>query len=124
MFGQLPTTKSPVLYFGLEDGERRLQERQRVVYRLGLVKVFVVTEGATLRAGTLPVIYAPERPGMSIPSENYPSISQGHDWGNGCIGKAGNFIVLGTVLVRFKCHSHEIGEVAVVLNGYAVRRCR
>ena len=101
--------------------------------RAGLVVYYAVNVGritlsgwatATLRAGTLPVIYAPERPGMSIPSENYPSISQGHDWGNGCIGKAGNFIVLGTVLVRFKCHSHEIGEVAVVLNRYAVRRCR
>ena len=58
-------------------------------------------------------LLAPERPGIPITA-----------WGNGCIGKAGNLTVLGTVLVRFRYHSHVIGQVAVVLNGYAGRRCR
>ena len=79
---------------------------------------------ATASWDTTGKLLAPERPGMSIPRENYQSISQGHDWGNGCIGKAGNFTVLGTVLVRFRYDIHEISEIAVVLNGYVVRRCR
>ena len=45
-------------------------------------------------------------------------------WGNGCIGKAGNLSVLGTVLVRFRYHIHEIGEVAVVLERNTAWRCR
>ena len=58
-------------------------------------------------------LLAPERPGIPIAA-----------WGNGCIGKAGNLTVPGTVLVGFRYRNRMTGEVAVVLNGYAGRRCR